>query len=115
MIGALRSGLASLRGKRFGGLAVESAEDFSYVDPVDGSVSEHQGVKVLLGGDARIVYRLSGTGTSGATLRVYIERYEADPRKHDVPTQEALADVIAAADELAGIRARLGVEPTAIT
>ncbi len=72
-------------------------------------------MKVLLSGDARIVYRLSGTGTSGATLRVYIERYEADPGKHDVPTQEALASVVAAADQLAGIRARLGVDPSAIT
>ncbi len=111
----LRASLPSLAGKRFGGHRIESAADFSYVDPVDGSVSDRQGVKVLLSGDARIVYRLSGTGTSGATLRVYIERYEADPKQHDVPTQQALASVVAAADQLAGIRAKLNVDPTAIT
>lgn len=112
---ALRASLSSLAGKSFAGHTVESAEDFSYVDPVDGSVSEKQGVKILLSGDARIVYRLSGTGTSGATLRVYIERYEPDPEKHDSPTQEALSSVIAAADEVAGIKERLGVAPSAIT
>jgi phosphoglucomutase len=111
----LRASLPTLAGRSFGGESVESAEDFSYVDPVDGSVSERQGVKVLLAGGARIVYRLSGTGTAGATLRVYIERYEADPKEHDVPTQVALASVINAADAIAGIRATLGVEPTAIT
>jgi phosphoglucomutase len=112
---ALRASLASLAGKSFAGHTVESAEDFSYVDPVDGSVSEKQGVKILLSGDARIVYRLSGTGTSGATLRVYTERYEPDPKNHDTPTQEALSSVIAAADEVAGIKKRLGVTPSAIT
>jgi phosphoglucomutase len=115
LMSALRESLPSLAGKSFGGHAIESAEDFSYADPVDGSVAERQGVKILLSGDARIVYRLSGTGTSGATLRVYIERYEPDPAKHDVPTQEALASVIAAADEVAGLHARLGVAPSAIT
>jgi len=112
---ALRASLPSLAGKSFAGHTVESAEDFSYVDPVDGSVSERQGVKILLSGDARIVYRLSGTGTSGATLRVYIERYEPDPKKHDTPTQAALSSVIAAADKVAGIKERLGVAPSAIT
>ena len=111
----LRESLSTLKGKSFAGHVVESAEDFAYVDPVDGSVSEKQGVKMLLSGDTRIVYRLSGTGTAGATLRVYVERYEPDPRKHDVPTQTALASAIVAADEIAGIRATLGVEPSAIT
>ncbi len=111
----LRSSLPTLAGQSAGAHRVESAEDFAYVDPVDGSIAEHQGVKILLDGDARIVLRLSGTGTSGATLRVYMERYEADPAKHDLPTQEALKSVIAAADALAGIKERLGVGPTAIT
>ncbi len=115
LMAKLRESLSALKGKSFAGHVVESAEDFAYVDPVDGSVSEKQGVKVLLSGDARIVYRLSGTGTAGATLRVYVERYEPDPRKHDVPTQTALASAIVAADEIAGIRATLGVEPSAIT
>jgi phosphoglucomutase len=111
----LRASLPSLKGKSFGGHVVESAEDFSYVDPIDGSVSERQGIKLLLSSDARIVYRLSGTGTAGATLRIYVERYEPDPRRHDVPTQEALKSVITAADEAAQIGATLGMPPTAIT
>ncbi len=115
LIGALRERLPSLAGQRFGAHDVESAEDFSYVDPVDKSVSEHQGVKLLLSGDARIVYRLSGTGTSGATLRVYIERFEADPAKHDADPQDALASLIETADAIAEISKRLGVKPSAIT
>jgi phosphoglucomutase len=115
LVEALRESLPSLPGRGFAGCEVESAEDFRYVDPVDGSVSEHQGVKVLLSGEGRIVYRLSGTGTTGATLRVYIERYETDPAKHDADPQQALANLIEAADALAGIGERLGVKPTAIT
>jgi phosphoglucomutase len=115
LMDALTERLPSLPGESFAGHRVESAEDFRYVDPVDGSVSEHQGIKVLLSGEGRIVYRLSGTGTTGATLRVYIERFEADPAKHDADPQEALAGLIAAADELAGISARLGVKPSAVT
>jgi phosphoglucomutase len=115
LIDALRERLASLPGQTIGGLLVESAEDFSYVDPVDGSVSEHQGIKILLGAGCRIVYRLSGTGTAGATLRVYMERFEPDPARHDADPQAALAGVIAAADELAGIGRRLGMGPTTIT
>ncbi len=115
LIGALRERLPSLAGQRFGAHEVESAEDFSYVDPVDGSVSEHQGVKLIVSGDGRIVYRLSGTGTSGATLRVYIERFEAEPAKHDADPQEALAGLIETADAIAEIGKRLGVKPSAIT
>jgi phosphoglucomutase len=115
LVDALRESLPDLPGRSFGGHEVESAEDFRYVDPVDGSVSEHQGVKILLSGDSRIVYRLSGTGTTGATLRVYIERFEADPARHDADPQQALASLIEAADALAGIGERLGVKPTAIT
>jgi phosphoglucomutase len=111
----LRANLPSLTGKSFGGHTVEGAEDFAYVDPVDGSVSERQGVKLILSGGARIVYRLSGTGTAGATLRVYIERYEPDPKRHEVPTQEALKSVIEAADRAAEVSATLRMPPTAIT
>jgi phosphoglucomutase len=103
-------------GRSFGSAAVESAEEFSYVDPVDGSVSERQGIRILLRGDGRIVYRLSGTGTAGATLRIYIERYEPDPAKQDREPQDALADLIAAADEIAGVHHTLGVSgPTTVT
>jgi phosphoglucomutase len=114
LIGALRERLPSLPGQSFHGLKVESAEDFSYTDPIDGSVSRHQGVKILLGGDSRIVYRLSGTGTTGATLRLYIERFEPDSTKHDEDTQQALASVIRAAYEIADVVARLGGKPTSV-
>jgi phosphoglucomutase len=108
--------LASLPGTKVRGLAVARADDFAYHDPVDGSVSEHQGIRVMFEGGSRVVLRLSGTGTSGATLRVYVERYEPDPNKHGIDTQEALADLIAAADDIAGIRAHTGRDkPTVIT
>jgi phosphoglucomutase len=95
---------------------VEHADDFSYRDPVDGSVSEHQGIRVLFEGGARIVYRLSGTGTEGATLRVYLEAYEPDPARHEQDPQVALAPLIRIADQVAGIRARTGRDaPSVIT
>ena len=112
----LRAAMASLPGQTFGELTVEKADDFSYLDPVDGSVSANQGLRILFEGGSRVVYRLSGTGTSGATLRVYIERYEPNPSKHNIDTQVALADLIAAADKIAGIRAKTGRgEPSVIT
>ena len=92
------------------------ADDFAYTDPVDGSVTTGQGIRIGFDDGARIVFRLSGTGTEGATLRVYLERYEADPARQDVATQEALALLIAAAERIAGIRARTGRErPTVVT
>ncbi|MBB4480346.1 alpha-D-glucose phosphate-specific phosphoglucomutase [Rhizobium etli] len=112
----LRSQLSTLPGKSFGSLNVEKADDFAYHDPIDKSVSEHQGIRVLFEGGSRVVFRLSGTGTSGATLRVYIERYEPDSTRHNIETQEALADLIAAADSVASIRERTGRDaPTVIT
>ncbi|MFC3209059.1 alpha-D-glucose phosphate-specific phosphoglucomutase [Aquamicrobium soli] len=116
LIDELRGKLGSLPGTTVRGLTVEKADDFSYHDPVDHSVSEHQGVRVLFKGGSRVVFRLSGTGTSGATLRVYMERYEPDPKKHDIETQQALADLIAAADDIAGIRRHTGRDrPSVIT
>ncbi|HET7413915.1 MAG TPA: alpha-D-glucose phosphate-specific phosphoglucomutase [Pararhizobium sp.] len=116
LMDGLRARLGSLPGQNFGDLTVENADDFAYHDPVDNSVSEHQGIRVLFTGGSRVIYRLSGTGTSGATLRVYIERYEPDPARHDLDTQEALADLIAAADEIAGIRDKTGRDkPSVIT
>jgi phosphoglucomutase len=91
-------------------MTVEAADDFAYDDPVDGSRTEGQGIRVSFAGGARVVFRLSGTGTVGATLRVYMERYEGDPARHGLPVEEALAPVIAAAEELAGIRAWTGRE-----
>lgn len=93
-----------------------SADDFSYHDPVDKSVSNNQGIRILFEGGSRIVFRLSGTGTSGATLRLYIERYEPDSTRHNIETQAALADLIAAAQSVADISGRTGrPAPTVIT
>ncbi len=112
----LREQLAGLPGRVLAGRAVTMADDFAYTDPVDGSVSRNQGVRVMFEDGSRIVYRLSGTGTAGATLRVYLERYERDPVRHDQDTQAALVDLIRAAEELARIRERTGrAEPSVIT
>lgn len=113
---ALRQKLATLPGQRYGDLTVETADDFSYTDPIDGSVSSKQGIRILFEGGSRVVLRLSGTGTSGATLRVYVERYEPDASRHDTETQQALADLIAVADQIAEIGGRTGRQgPTVIT
>ncbi|QFY61358.1 alpha-D-glucose phosphate-specific phosphoglucomutase [Rhizobium grahamii] len=116
LVANLRNQLASLPGKNFGPLKVEKADDFAYHDPVDKSVSEHQGIRILFEGGSRVVFRLSGTGTSGATLRVYVERFEPDSTRHNIETQEALADIIAAAETIADIRSRTGRDaPSVIT
>jgi phosphoglucomutase len=116
LVDNLRAQLATLPGKTFGALKVREADDFAYHDPVDGSISKNQGIRILFEGGSRVVFRLSGTGTSGATLRVYIERYEPDASRHDMDTQEALADLIAVAEEIAGIKARTGRDkPSVIT
>jgi phosphoglucomutase len=105
----LRARLPGLQGQTLGGRVVAQADDFSYTDPVDGSVSSGQGLRVLFADGARIVFRLSGTGTEGATLRLYLERYEADPARQDQPVQLALAELAALADSLAGLRERTGM------
>ncbi len=108
LMDALRAQFASLPGKRLGGLTVEAADDFEYHDPVDGSDTKAQGVRVMFAGGARIVYRLSGTGTVGATLRVYIERYEPPGGDLGQDAQAALADLIALSRSLAEIEQRTG-------
>ena len=105
---ALTAQLDSLPGTRLAAGTVAMADDFAYVDPVDGSETRHQGLRIGFEGGSRIVFRLSGTGTSGATLRVYIERYEPDAARHDQDTQAALADLISTANTLAGIAQRTG-------
>ena len=117
----LRASLPSLPGQpvamdRGGHAAIAHADDFAYTDPVDGSVTRGQGVRVELDDGSRVVFRLSGTGTEGATLRVYLERFEPDPARQGVETQAALAPLIALAERLAGIRGRTGRDaPTVIT
>ena len=108
LMGALRDQLAQLPGQTFGTLTIEAADDFAYEDPTDGSISSQQGVRVLFEGGSRVVFRLSGTGTSGATLRVYLERYEPAEGRLDADTTEMLADITAAADQIAQIRKLTG-------
>ncbi|MFO1105399.1 MAG: alpha-D-glucose phosphate-specific phosphoglucomutase [Amaricoccus sp.] len=116
LVDALRANLATLPGTKVAGLTIATADDFAYLDPVDGSTSAKQGIRILFEGGSRVVFRLSGTGTSGATLRVYIERYEADPAKLAQETPAALADLIAAAEKLAEISSRTGrTRPDVIT
>ena len=103
MIGALRTTLERLPGREIEGMTIAAADDFAYTDPVDGSVSARQGVRILFEDGSRIVLRLSGTGTEGATLRLYLERYVKGPDGLDRDAQEALTPVIAAAHELAHI------------
>ncbi len=99
----LRQKLPTLAGMEFVAGRVKAADDFCYTDPVDGSRSDKQGVRVLLEDGSRVVFRLSGTGTEGATLRVYLERYVADPALHEIPVQEALAPLVALAEKVARI------------
>ena len=100
----------------FGGKILAKSDDFAYHDPVDQSDSKGQGIRFLFRDGSRIIYRLSGTGTAGATIRVYIERYEPDPAKQGGDTQTALADLIGVARNLAEIETRTGRgAPTVIT
>lgn len=113
---ALREKLPALAGQTLGSFRVALADDFAYTDPVDGSLSTRQGIRIAMVDGSRIVFRLSGTGTEGATIRLYLERYEADPARHDIDTQEALSELIAIADQVAELRQRTGREiPTVIT
>jgi phosphoglucomutase len=111
---ALRARLATLPGQRIGGLTVAAADDFAYTDPVDDSVTPKQGVRVTFAEDARVVFRLSGTGTAGATLRVYLERFQPPADRHDQEVQQVLAPVIEAAEALAEIRRHTGRDAPSI-
>lgn len=116
IMAALRARLADLPGSALDGERVAMADDFSYRDPVDGSVTERQGIRVVFESGSRIVYRLSGTGTEGATLRIYLERYERDAGRHQQNAQTALRPLAGTALALADVKARSGrTEPTVIT
>ncbi|MEH6437702.1 alpha-D-glucose phosphate-specific phosphoglucomutase [Massilia sp. DD77] len=113
---ALRDQLPELAGRMLDGHHVAEADDFVYNDPVDGSVATRQGIRIIMGDGSRIVFRLSGTGTEGATIRLYLERYEPDPARHDLDTQEALGSLARIADEISGLRRRTGrAQPSVIT
>ncbi len=112
----LRGKLSELKGQSFAGLTVASADEFSYDDPVDGSRATAQGLRIGFENGGRVVFRLSGTGTVGATLRVYLEALETDPSRMDRDPQEALSQIIEAADAIAGIKAHTGRDaPDVIT
>lgn len=116
LMAGLRARLAGLPGQGLGSRTVAKADDFAYHDPVDGSDSKAQGIRILFADGSRIVYRLSGTGTAGATLRVYIERFEPDPARHGEETQAALADLVDLSVSLADIPGHTGRDkPSVIT
>jgi len=116
IVAHLRGHLSSLPGKSWGDYEVKFADEFSYTDPVDGSVSSNQGIRIGFVNGSRIVFRLSGTGTVGATLRIYLERYERDVSKHDQDAQVALAELIEIAEQLCEVKKRTGrTEPDVIT
>ena len=108
--------LPALVGQSFAGRTIATADDFAYTDPVDGSLTSGQGLRLLLDDGSRVVLRLSGTGTQGATLRVYLESYVAPSGNINQDPQEALGDLISAIDQLAEIKVRTGMDkPTVIT
>jgi phosphoglucomutase len=112
----LHDSFANLKDAEFGNMKVKLCDDFSYIDPVDGSVSTGQGVRILFTDGSRIVFRLSGTGTEGATLRIYLEAFEPDVAKHHLDAQQALAKLIDIALQVSELRKRTGREqPTVIT
>ncbi len=116
MMTRLREMLPGLKGRTFGALHVAHADDFAYHDSIDGSVSRAQGIRILMEDGSRIVFRLSGTGTAGATVRVYLERYEPDSARHGLATATALADLITVAADLARIEHHTGRSaPSVIT
>ena len=113
---SLRQNLPNFLVNHFNGESIAIADDFSYRDPIDGSVSNHQGIRIIFTNGSRIVFRLSGTGTQGAILRIYLEKYQADSSKFAIPTQQALADLIDIAEQLTKIKSLTGMkEPTVVT
>ncbi|EKQ67437.1 phosphoglucomutase [Leptolyngbyaceae cyanobacterium JSC-12] len=116
LVAALHDQMPTLKGKQFGSYTVDYCDDFSYVDPVDGSISQNQGIRIGFTDGSRIVFRLSGTGTQGATVRVYLESYEPNAANHNLDPQVALKDLIAIAEEVAQIRHFTAMnQPTVIT
>lgn len=112
----LHASFNDLTGAKFGRYEVRSCDDFSYTDPIDGSVSKGQGIRILFTDDSRIVFRLSGTGTEGATLRIYLEAYEPDVKQHHLDAQVALAEMVKIALQISELAKRTGRNtPTVIT
>ncbi len=113
---ALITKLPELSGQSFNGYTITKADEFSYQDPIDNSISEHQGVRVFFDNDSRIIFRLSGTGTEGATLRIYLEQYEEDQSRHQLDPQDVLSELIEIAEILCQVKQLTGrSEPSVIT
>lgn len=104
----LRNQLTTLPGQTFGEYVVKYADEFCYEDSIDGSISKNQGIRIGFENGSRIVFRLSGTGTVGATLRIYIERFEADPTRHNQDAQVALESLINLAEQFCEVKKRTG-------
>ncbi len=116
LVARVHEQMPTMDGRKFGNREVAFSDDFSYTDPIDGSISERQGIRIVFTDGSRIVLCLSGTGTQGATLRIYLESYEPNQAKHGLDAQEALSDLIAIADQIADIRSLTGMNtPTVIT
>jgi phosphoglucomutase len=116
LIGALRAEVGSLAGSRVAGWLVEQADDFAYTDPVDGSRATHQGIRIRTAGGGRLVFRLSGTGTEGATLRIYVEQHVTDAERLGLDAPDVLRPLLACAHELARIEHfTRRVAPTLVT
>ena len=112
----IKAQFASLPNKTFGRYTVKTCDDFSYTDPIDGSLSTGQGVRILFSDGSRIVFRLSGTGTEGATLRIYLEAFEPNVANHHLDAQVALSEMIKIALEISELKQRTGRDkPTVIT
>lgn len=116
VIDHLRGNFGAMTGQSFGRYIVKTCDDFSYTDSIDGSISTKQGLRILFEDGSRIVFRLSGTGTEGATIRIYLEAFEPDVTKHHLDAQEALAEMIQIALQISQLREKTGREkPTVIT
>lgn len=112
----LRDNFTAMLGQTFGQYTIQTCDDFSYTDSIDGSINSQQGLRILFTDGSRIVFRLSGTGTSGATLRIYLEAFEPDTNKHDLDAQTLLAEMIQIAMQISELKQRTGRDtPTVIT
>ncbi|BBN08703.1 phosphoglucomutase [Marchantia polymorpha subsp. ruderalis] len=117
MVEHLRDIIAkSKKGDKYGNYELELADDFAYTDPIDGSVATKQGIRFIFSDGSRIIFRLSGTGSAGATIRIYVEQYEQDTTKHDLDAQDALKPLIDIALSVSKLQEFTGrTKPTVIT
>ena len=115
LMAQLRASLPALPGQTVAGCQIAMADDFAYTDPVDGSISRQQGVRIVLKDGSRVVFRLSGTGTEGATLRIYLEQHEPDVSRHNLDAQTALQPLVQLAESVAQVRAFTGMDQPSVT